>query len=278
MAIICESYYTNLNDYNTILIKHRLRIYDILEKFDSGIYNFDYSDFGFRRRLSYEAQVDSLKILMRNKHFKGTSNVYLAKELGLRPVGTMAHEYFMMGQYIFKDNIKKINEKMLKLWLNEYSDNVLLTCLTDTLTTDSFIKYTDKEILNKFNGFRHDSGDPYEWFNKIYNSGIQNPENKIYLFSDSLSFDKANEIYNKLIKLVQPSKEINKANSKDKGNIIFGIGGSICSPRMHDFVDMNIVIKPIEVNGQPVVKLSDCEGKNMCLNADYINKMKEEVK
>ena len=60
--------------------------------------------------------------------------------------------------------------------------------------------------------------------------------------------------------------------------IIFGIGGSICSPRMHDFVDMNIVIKPIEVNEQPVVKLSDCEGKNMCLNDDYINKMKEEVK
>ena len=158
---------------------------------------------------------------------------------------------------------------MLKLWINEYCEEgnekfpELLICLTDTLTTDSFIKYTDIDVLNKFNGFRHDSGDPYKWFNKIYNSGIKPQNEKLYLFSDSLSFDKANEIYE---------------NLKPYGKIGFGIGGSICSPRLHNFVDMNIVIKPIEVNNKPVVKLSDCEGKNMCLDYNYIKMMKESVK
>ena len=120
MAIISESYYSSFENYNQLYLRCITNIKDILNDFE-----FNYFDFSFKYRLSYEYQVDLLKIIkqIENKYFKGTSNIYLAKELNLKAIGMIENEYFKIGEYIFNSNIEQVKEKMLKLWSDEYSKN-----------------------------------------------------------------------------------------------------------------------------------------------------------
>ena len=57
---------------------------------------FEFFDFGVRRRFSGDWHEEVVATLARElpQFFKGTSNVYLAKQFDLVPIGTMAHEYF----------------------------------------------------------------------------------------------------------------------------------------------------------------------------------------
>lgn len=228
MAIICECHNRLLPDTDILARKHIERI--------KGIHcTFPFADFGFRRRFSYSNQVEALRILKDMPNFMGTSNVYLAMSMNLKPIGTVAHEYFMMGQVLYP--LDTINSRMIDMWKQYLPLNAVLT---DTLTTDKFLEEVDVTSLD---GFRHDSGDPYEWFEKIAAKLNGETRDKNFIFSNSLSFDEAQEIYNKL---------------SSRGKISFGIGGAICSA-----VETNIVIKPVEVNGQTVTKVSDCIGKRI---------------
>ena len=94
--------------------------------------------------------------------FIGTSNVYLAKKYGLTPVGTMAHEWVMcVGQGNHKHNPAYSNWYALDAWVKEYG--VLNgTALTDTITTDCFLRDFQLTYATLFSGVRHDSGDPIE--------------------------------------------------------------------------------------------------------------------
>ena len=115
-----------------------------------------------------------------------------------------------------------------------------------------------------YTGLRHDSGDPYEWGEKViqhYKDLGIDPKTKTLLFSDSLDFDKAEQIYQYF---------------KDKCKVSFGIG-TYCSNDT-SALPLNIVIKLQYVNGKPVAKLSDVEGKTMCSDEQYLNHLQEAVK
>jgi nicotinate phosphoribosyltransferase len=150
----------------------------------------------------------------------------------------------------------------MKDWFDEYNgDNG--TALTDTLTTDLFLRDFDFLQASVYSGLRHDSGDPYEWGEKIiarYKKLGIDPKTKTLLFSDSLNFDKAQKLYDYF---------------KDRTKVSFGIGTFISNDT--DVDPLNIVIKLQYVNGRPVAKLSDCPGKTMCQDDKYLTYLRYAV-
>jgi nicotinate phosphoribosyltransferase len=188
--------------------------------------------------------------------FIGTSNVFLAKKYGLVPVGTMAHEWIMCtGQGDHSHNPAYSNHYALSAWVEEYG--VLNgIALTDTITTDCFLRDFDLTFATLFSGTRHDSGDPYEWGDKMlahYESLGIDGKTKTLLFSDSLNFEKAHAI---------------NTYFKDKAKVAFGIGTYLSNDT--DVPALNIVMKTTACNGQAVAKLSDTAGKGMCKDEGYI--------
>ncbi len=240
------------------------RLNDKIARFNDGTYTFKFAEFGCRRRLSrsWEDTVVS-RLAKETNNMVGTSNVYLAKKYGLTPIGTFAHEFVQMYQGIPKIPLAYTNYYALKDWYNEYKgDNG--TALTDTITTDLFLLDFDRSMCNNFTGVRHDSGDPYEWGEKIirhYEKYGIDPKTKTLLFSDSLNFDKAQALYD---------------HFKDRTKVSFGIGTYVSNDTMVE--PLNIVIKLQSVNGNPVAKLSDSEGKTMCQDENYVQYLRNAVK
>jgi nicotinate phosphoribosyltransferase len=264
LAIVNEVFFRMNYDYDELFSQFKRKLEEKVEKLVDGTYNLgSFSEFGLRRRLSEEAQDLAVKMLKeRNAEFKdskfvGTSNVYLAKKYGVTPVGTMAHEWIMCsGQGNHKHNPAYSNWYALDAWVKEYG--ILNgTALTDTITTDCFLKDFQLTYATLFSGVRHDSGDPYEWGEKMLrhykNLGID-PKTKTLLFSDSLDFERASALY---------------AYFKDKARVAFGIGTYISNDT--DVPALNIVMKVTKCNGEDVAKISDIAGKGMCKNADYVD-------
>ena len=267
LAIINEVYFRMKYDYKKLYKSFKEKEKEKIEFLHKNpIGNF--SEFGIRRRLSSEAQehiVNSLKNeTFKNSRFIGTSNVYLAKKYNLTPVGTMAHEWIMcVGQGTHKHNPAYSNYYALEDWVEEYG--VLNgTALTDTIGTDCFLRDFRLTFATLFSGVRHDSGDPLTWADKMikhYKSLGIDPKTKTLLFSDSLNFVKANNIYKKL-------------NNKCK--VAFGIGTFLSNDTCVQ--PLNIVIKPTNCNGMDIAKLSDVEGKGMCKNPDYVDYLNRSIK
>lgn len=266
LAIVNEVYFRMAYDYTELMDSFKERLEAKIAGIIDGTYELGaFSEFGLRRRLSGEAQelaVDSLAKakLPAGNIFVGTSNVYLAKKLGLKPIGTMAHEWIMcVGQGNHKHNPAFSNWYALDAWVKEYG--VLNgTALTDAITTDCFLKDFQLTYATLFSGVRHDSGDPYEWGDKMiehYNSLGIDPKTKTLLFSDSLDFERATAI---------------NRYFKDKAKTAFGIGTFIANDTKVE--PLNIVMKTTACNGMDVAKLSDIEGKGMCKNPDYIHYLK----
>ena len=257
LEIVNEVYFRTKYDYNKLLAEARVRLNEKIDRFNDGTYTFRFAEFGCRRRLSFEWEKEMIMTLikkLKNHNLVGTSNVLLAYELGLKPVGTYAHEFVQMYQGIPTLPLAYTNAAALKDWYDEYKgDNG--TALTDTLTTDLFLLDFDRSMCNNFTGVRHDSGDPYVWGEKIlahYRSYGIDPKTKTLLFSDSLDCQKAQAIYNYFAPKTQVSFGIGTHFSNDTG-----------------VEALNIVIKLQYVNGVPVAKLSDVPGKMMCQDPDY---------
>ncbi len=255
LEIINEVYFRFQYNYEELLADAKKRLASKIDDFNTGKYTFKWAEFGCRRRLSKEFEGYALKELKdKTKNMVGTSNVYYAYKLGLTPIGTYAHEYVQMYQGIDSIPLAYTNYYAMKDWYTEYEgDNG--TALTDTVTTDLFLKDFNRSMVNNYNGVRHDSGDPYEWGEKIiahYKKFGVDPKTKMLLFSDSLNFDKAQEIYEYF---------------KDKCKVSFGIGTFVSNDTYVG--SLNIVIKLQYVNGRPVAKLSDAKGKTMCDNEEY---------
>jgi nicotinate phosphoribosyltransferase len=264
LAIVNEVYFRMAYNYDELFksFKEKLDIkYNYLK--NNHWYAGTFSEFGLRRRLSAEAQelaVQKFSHLNDTLHsaskFVGTSNVYLAKKYNLTPVGTMAHEWIMcVGQGNHKHNPAYSNWYALDAWIKEYG--VLNgIALTDAITTDCFLKDFQLTYATLFSGVRHDSGDPYEWGDKMIKHyerlGIDT-RNKTLLFSDSLDFERADKLYRYF---------------NGKAKVAFGIGTYISNDT--DVPALNIVMKTTKCNGMDVAKISDTPGKGMCKNKDYI--------
>lgn len=264
LAIVNEVYFRMQYDYEELLDSFKERLDVKFENLKSGHwYAGTFSEFGLRRRLSAEAQslvVEKFSHLNDTKHspsrFIGTSNVYLAKKFGLTPVGTMAHEWIMCtGQGNHKHNPAYSNWYALDAWITEYG--VLNgIALTDTITTDCFLRDFQLTYATLFSGVRHDSGDPYEWGEKMIDQyrklGID-PKTKTLLFSDSLDFERADALWH---------------HFHNDVNVAFGIGTYLSNDTKVS--PLNIVMKVTKCNGMDVAKISDTDGKGMCKNPEYV--------
>ena len=264
LAIVNEVYFSF--QYNVQELEKQFidKTFDKLKKLSNGEYNLGvFSEFGLRRRLSKNSHDWLINTLCdyKNNGFVGTSNVYLAKKYNVKAVGTQAHEYIMaVGQGNPRHDKAYSNYYAMRAWVDEYK-TLNGIALTDTISTDCFLKDFDLTYATLFSGVRHDSGDPIEWGEKIikhYKWLNIDPNTKTLLFSDSLNFEKATKIYNYF---------------KDKCKVAFGIGTFLANDTSVN--PLNIVMKVTECNGFPVAKISDCVGKGMCRDnayVDYLNK------
>ena len=262
LEIVNEVYFRMQYDYDELVESARHRLNIKLEGFQNGTYTFKFAEFGCRRRLSRQWQDYVLKEMLKSGHCVGTSNVYLAMKYGVKPVGTYAHEFVQMYQGIPGVTLAYTNKMAMEEWFEEFQgDNG--TALTDTLGTDLFLRDFNKLQANCYTGVRHDSGDPIIWGEKIlshYASLGIDSRIKTLLFSDSLTFDKAQMIFD---------------HFKDRTNVAFGIGTFVTNDTEVDA--LNIVIKLQYVNGHPVAKISDVPTKAMCQDQGYTEYLKSAV-
>ena len=263
LEIVNEVYFRMKYDYEKLRKSAEEKLDKKIVAMNDGTYTFRFAEFGCRRRLSREWENEVVRRLVsETTNCIGTSNVYLAMKYNVTPIGTYAHEFVQMYQGIDSIPLAYTNYYAMKDWYNEYEgDNG--TALTDTVTTDLFLLDFNRSMVNNYTGVRHDSGDPYEWGEKIithYKHYGVDPRTKLLLFSDNLDFDKAQRLYDYF---------------SDKTKVSFGIGTFVSNDTCED--PLNIVIKLQYVNGRPVAKLSDTPSKSMCRDEEYLEYLKRSV-
>jgi nicotinate phosphoribosyltransferase len=244
---------------------------DKIQKLKNGLHilippyidkNFKLIDFGARRRYSRKWHEEVIDTLVKKlpDNFIGTSDVLMAKNNKIKPIGTHAHEFICAFQSLVR--VKDSQKTAFQSWANEYRGDLGIA-LSDTLGIDAFIRDFDMYFCKLFDGCRHDSGNPFIWTDKIikmYEGYNIDPKTKIAVYSDGLDIDKALEIY----------KYVN-----GRMKTTFGIGTNLTN----DFTGaepLNIVIKMIKCQGMPVAKLSDSAGKVMCKDDNYLIYLKSQ--
>ncbi|RIA31815.1 nicotinate phosphoribosyltransferase [Ectopseudomonas oleovorans] len=265
LAIISEV--RNRYRYREVLLEQAAeRLYEKLdwlraEATDDELAGFQLADFGTRRRFSYRVQEQAVRILKRDfpGRFVGTSNVHLAREFELKPIGTMAHEWLMAHQQL---GPRLIDSQIAALdcWVREYRGQLGIA-LTDCITMDAFLGDFDLYFAKLFDGLRHDSGDPLVWAEKAiahYEKLGIDPMSKTLVFSDGLDLQKSLRLYRAL---------------SGRIHVSFGIGTNLTCD-IPGVEPMNIVIKMIACNGQPVAKISDTPGKTQCRDENFVSYLK----
>ena len=217
---------------------------------------FIVADFGTRRRFSKSWQAHVVATLHKAEPtiVSGTSNVLLAKNLEMTPIGTMAHE-FMQAFQALDVRLRDSQKAALEAWVHEYRGDLGIA-LTDVVGMDAFLRDFDLYFAKLFDGLRHDSGDPYIWGDKAiahYQKLKIDPKTKVLTFSDGLNLQKAWDLHQYF---------------KDRIKTSFGIGTNLTNDM--GLSQLNIVLKLVECNGQPVAKLSDSPGKTMINNDTYL--------
>ena len=214
------------------------------------------SDFGTRRRYSYAWQKHVITEFNQASPyiFRGTSNVLIAKELGITPIGTMAHEFLQAFQAL-DVRLRNFQKLALETWVQEYRGDLGIA-LTDVVGMDAFLRDFDLYFAKLFDGLRHDSGDPYEWGDKAYAHYKKlkvDSKSKMLTFSDGLNLEKAWNLHQYF---------------KDRFQVSFGIGTNLTNDLGQ--TPLNIVLKLVECNGQSVAKISDSPGKTMTDNDTFL--------
>ncbi|WPB59161.1 nicotinate phosphoribosyltransferase [Xylophilus sp. GOD-11R] len=211
---------------------------------------FEFFDFGVRRRFSRAWQTEVVTVLrdQAQPFFRGTSNVLLAKELDIVPIGTMAHEYLQTYQALGV-RLRDFQRAALEDWVQEYRGDLGIA-LTDVIGMDAFLEDFDLYFAKLFDGLRHDSGDPVVWGEKAlahYAKLRLDAHTKRLVFSDGLNLPSAMSLYR---------------HFGDRVNLGFGIGTNLTNDMGNK--TLNIVMKLTSCNGQTVAKLSDSPGKTLC--------------
>ncbi|MDY7575688.1 nicotinate phosphoribosyltransferase [Actimicrobium sp. CCI2.3] len=261
LAIVNELYFRRA-DQDAALVEGRHRLQEkiaLLRAFGDEPERkkpFAFFDFGTRRRFSGAWHDEVIRTLATSvpQHFKGTSNVWLARKYKLTPIGTMAHEYLQSYQS-FGVRLRDFQKVALEDWVQEYRGDLGIA-LTDVVGMDAFLTDFDLYFAKLFDGLRHDSGDPIIWGEKAlahYAKLRIDTQTKRLVFSDGLDLPLALALYRHFADRVQTG---------------FGIGTNLSNDV--GLVPLNIVMKLIICNDQPVAKLSDSPGKTMCTDETFL--------
>ena len=261
LAIVNELYFRRF-DTAAALAEGRRRLRDKVARLQAVgrepplRHPFEITDFGVRRRFSGDWQREVVATLAAEapQVFKGTSNVMLARELGLVPIGTMAHEYLQTYQTLGV-RLRDFQKAALEDWVQEYRGDLGIA-LTDVIGMDAFLADFDLYFAKLFDGLRHDSGDPIAWGEKAlahYARLRIDPHTKRLVFSDGPDIATALRIHR---------------HFGDRAQLGFGIGTHLTNDM--GLQPLNIVMKLREANGQPVAKISDTPGKALCDDATFL--------
>ncbi|HWC45411.1 MAG TPA: nicotinate phosphoribosyltransferase [Casimicrobiaceae bacterium] len=222
---------------------------------------FRIADYGTRRRFSRDWQrrvVAELHAGIGEK-FVGTSNVQFALEQGLTPLGTMAHEYLQACQAV-GPRLRDSQVFAFNTWAREYRGDLGIA-LSDVFGMDAFLRDFDLFFCKLFDGVRHDSGDPFEWGEKLiahYQRMRIDPRTKAMVFSDSLNVPLAQRLFEYF---------------RGRSQTAFGIGTNLTNDLGYE--PLAIVIKMTRCNGQPVAKISDEPSKTMDYDPSYVAYVRE---
>jgi nicotinate phosphoribosyltransferase len=264
LAIVNEVYFKNHSASRSIhagevRLSHKISLLKAAELQDLKI-----ADYGTRRRYSKVWQEQVLRRLAEGLgtsatgQFAGTSNVHFARTLGLTPLGTMAHEYLQAAQAL-GPRLRDSQTYAFESWAKEYRGDLGIA-LSDVYGMSAFLRDFDMYFCKLFDGARHDSGDPFNWGERMiehYRLNRVDPRTKTLIFSDGLTVPRTIELYQRF---------------KGRCLLAFGIGTNLTNdlgdPPDHE--PLQIVMKMIRCNGQPVAKLSDSPGKGMCDDEKYL--------
>lgn len=262
LSIVNELYFRRIHSEEVLAEGERrlqaklqlLKQYEQQQRADEN--PFLVSDFGTRRRYSLTWHRHIVEEFHRAAPdvFRGTSNVMLAKELGITPIGTMAHEFLQAFQAL-DVRLRNFQKAALEAWVQEYRGDLGIA-LTDVVGMDAFLRDFDLYFAKLFDGLRHDSGDPYVWGDKAYAHYQKlkiDSKTKMLTFSDGLDLERAWNLHQYF---------------KDRFKVSFGVGTNLTNDM--GLKPLNIVLKLVECNGQSVAKISDSPGKTMTDNDTFL--------
>jgi nicotinate phosphoribosyltransferase len=272
LAIVNEVYFRHANK-SPDLAQGRQRLAHKIELLrGEGLNDLKIADYGTRRRFSKGWHNEVLRVLSAKLgttqspgkidgspgQLAGTSNVLWAMTLGLTPLGTMAHEYLQAAQAL-GPRLRDSQVFGFESWAKEYRGDLGIA-LSDVYGMSAFLRDFDMYFCKLFDGARHDSGDPFQWGERMIDHYVKNrvdPLTKILIFSDGLTVPRTIELYKQF---------------RGRCQLAFGIGtnltNDLADPPQHE--PLQIVIKMVKCNGQPVAKLSDTPSKNMCDDEKYL--------
>ncbi len=265
LSIISEVFYRNTQpqpDYEEGRRRLAAKV-DLIE--GPGLAGIRIADYGTRRRFSRDWQRELLSTLKQrlgtapDSRFSGTSNVLFAKELGLRPIGTMAHEYLQACQAL-GPRLRDTQVFAFEKWAQEYRGDLGIA-LSDVYGMNAFLRDFDMYFCKLFDGARHDSGDPFQWGERMIGHYAVNrcdPRSKVLVFSDGLNIPRCIELFKRFDGRIQ---------------VAFGVGTNLTNDLGPEA--LQIVLKMIECNGQPVAKISDTPGKTMVEDEAYLSYLRQ---
>ncbi len=247
LALISELYYSMKGEKPQDVEARALRKAIKLKEMKA-----EYSDFGTRRRFSFNVHDKVVKTLKENSgiYFKGTSNVYLAMKHNLIPIGTHPHEWFMYHASHY--GYRSANARALDAWVEVYKGDLGIA-LTDTYTSENFFSSFSKLHTKLFEGIRQDSGDPLVFTDnaiEFYKNNRTDPTTKTIVFSDALNLERIGEI---------------QKHIRGRIHDVYGIGTFLSNDA--GVQPLNIVIKlmytrqKISDSYHPAIKLSDDPAK-----------------
>lgn len=268
LAIVNEVYFRNTQKQPDIEEGRRRLETKIGELQADGLSDLKIADYGTRRRFSKAWHEEVLRTLTARlgavtapvqlgaklPQFAGTSNVLYAMKLGLIPLGTMAHEYLQACQAL-GPRLRDSQIFGFESWAREYRGDLGIA-LSDVYGMSAFLRDFDLYFCKLFDGARHDSGDPFQWGERMlahYTANRVDPLTKTLIFSDGLTVPRTIELYQQF---------------RGRCQLAFGIGTNLTNDLGYE--PLQIVIKMIRCNGQPVAKLSDTPSKNMCDDEKYL--------
>lgn len=273
LAIVNEVYFRNTQPQPDLAEGRRRLVTKIGELQASGLADLKIADYGTRRRFSKEWHEEVLRTLTRqlgavvvpprmgerNPQLAGTSNVLYAMKLGLIPLGTMAHEYLQACQAL-GPRLRDSQVFGFEMWGHEYRGDLGIA-LSDVYGMSAFLRDFDLFFCKLFDGSRHDSGDPFQWGERMLAHYVANrvdPRTKTLIFSDGLTVPRTIELYQRF---------------RGRCQLAFGIGTNLTNDLGYE--PLQIVIKMVRCNGQPVAKLSDTPSKNMCEDERYLGYLRQ---